>query len=163
MALSEQDVETRRAFADAKDLFQEQHDWYDQRATDLKSRAQRSDLLVIGAGAIVAAVSALAASVVWASYFVAALGVLIAVVQGAQRVFRSAEIWPGYRMAAEAMKAEYRMFIYGGGIYAIPFDEACALYLERLHTILADEQKSYFEDIRAAGAVTSPASQKSSS
>lgn len=162
MALNEQDVDIRKTFADAKDLFQEQHDWYDRRASELKSRAQRSDLIVIGAGAIVAAVSALAASMVWASYFVAALGVLIAVVQGAQRVFRSSEIWPGYRMAAEAMKAEYRMFIYGGGIYAIAYDDACALYLERLHTILADEQKSYFEDMKAARAVKSPAPPKPS-
>lgn len=152
MPLSDAQSAERRAYANNLTEFTDQLAWYDQQANHFKTRAQRSDLLVIGSGALVAALSAIASASVWIGFLVGALGVLIAVIQGAQRIYRSSEIWPGYRLAAEAMKSETRMFVLGGGIYAVSFEKACAQYLIRMEAVLARERQQYFEDLATAQA-----------
>ncbi len=148
MPLSDKDVAVRQDYANGLTLVQEQVEWYSKRASELKTRAQNSDLIVISAGAAVAAIPTMVTGP-FGGLLVSILGVLIAVTQGAQRIFRSSEVWPGYREAAEALRREYRMFSYGGGVYESDFDAACATYLKRTEEIMANEQKRYFHDLKS--------------
>ena len=87
----------------------------------------------------------------WIDYVLAALGIAIVVAQGMQRVYRYSEIWPEYRLASERMKREWRLFINGAASYDSGDEAAQALYIARLDTIMADEQK-IFSDIQRPNA-----------
>ena len=145
MPLSPADSAARQDFAKGLAEYEEQRRWYSRRAGELKSRAQKVDLSIIAAGALVAGIPALFGDG-RLGFLIAALGIFIAVMQGAQRIFRSGEIWPQYRQASEMMKSEARLFTQGVGAYACSEDEARDLYVLRLETIIAGEQEKFFAD-----------------
>ena len=141
--------DTRIAFAETLTEFSGQRDWYNQRASSFKARAQRIDVLIIAAGAFVAALPSLRSSPGdWIDYVLIALGITIVVAQGMQRVYRYSEIWPEYRLASERMKREWRLFINAAEHYDAPDEVAQPLYVSRLEGIMADEQKIFFETQR---------------
>ncbi|MEM8978706.1 MAG: DUF4231 domain-containing protein [Pseudomonadota bacterium] len=148
MSLTAEQIGARESYAGTLTRYAEQQAWYSTRADQLKKRAQWTDLAVIGLGALVAALPGTmsASGVGW--FLVSALGVAIAILQGGQRVFRSGEIWPTYRQAAEAMRREHRLFVYGAPGYPEDFELACAMYLQRLDSILSTEQNDYFAKLK---------------
>lgn len=140
----------REQYADQLKEFNSQKSWYSGRAGQFKSRAQRLDLLIIAAGALVTALPA-AGKVLGTTaelvvdFALIALGVTIVVSQGIQRVFRYAEVWPEYRLASERMKREWRLFINSAPPYNSDEDTARTSYVCRLDEIMADEQKIFFD------------------
>ncbi|MEO1550284.1 MAG: DUF4231 domain-containing protein [Pseudomonadota bacterium] len=149
MALAPGQITARQDYAKGLTAYEDQRRWYSQKAGALKTRAQRVDLAIIGAGALVAGIPALFGEG-QLGFLIAALGIFIAVMQGAQRIFRSGEIWPQYRQASEQMKSEARLFTQGVGAYACPEDEAREMYVLRLEAIIAGEQSTFFaEQVKA--------------
>lgn len=146
MSLTQSEIEDRLAYAKGLSTYESQRRWYSDRAGELKKRAQLVDLVIIGLGAFIAAVPSLVADG-YVPRVVSALGIIIAVLQGGQRIYRSGEIWPQYREAAETMKREMRLFAYGTGVYDSTAETAKARYQERLEEIIAGEQRSYFDAV----------------
>lgn len=144
MSLPQSEIDERLSYAKGLTDYEKQRAWYSERATALKRQAQLVDLTIIGIGALIAAVPSLIAEG-YVPRVVSALGILIAVLQGGQRIYRSGEIWPQYREAAEAMKREMRLFAHGTGAYAGDAEAAKSHYKARLEEIIAGEQKTYFE------------------
>ncbi len=140
----------RMAFAETLDEFNHQRRWYSDKAGMFKTRAQRLDLFIILCGAMVAALPILkpGGDPHWSEIIVSFLGAAVVLGQGAQRVFRYGEIWPEYRLASERMKREWRLFINSRGAYAVGEEEARAHYVEKLETIMADEQKIFLDSRR---------------
>jgi len=130
--------------------FEDQLDWYEGRAKSFKSRSRWIDMLIIVAGALIAALPSLRAVLGGGiDYLLVVLGVAIVVGQGMQRVYRYAETWPEYRHAAERMKRERRLFVHAAGPYTSAEADDGALYIERLESIMAEEQKIFFDARRA--------------
>jgi len=151
MPLETDQIDARLAYARGLDTYEEQRRWYSRRAGQLKQRAQVVDLIVIGTGAMIAALPALIPEA-QVPRVVSVLGILVAVLQAGQKIYRSAEIWPEYREASEAMKREMRLFAYGTGAYDCDLDAATALYHARLEEIISTEQSSYFEAVTSSQA-----------
>lgn len=142
--------EDRITYAKSLDEFEDQRRWYSARSSQFKTRSQRLDLLILGCGALVAAIPVLKPDgpAHWTDFAIAILGVSIAFGQGAQRVFRFSDIWPEYRLASERMKREFRLFINGAGIYKNSNPDDHIKYVEQLEQIIAEEQKIFFDDHR---------------
>ena len=147
MALSPEQTADRQAFVECLTDYEGQRQWYSRRAGELKVRAQRIDIAIIAGGAMVAALPAAAKLESGLGIVVAALGVAIAVLQGAQRIFGYSETWPEYRRASERMKREARLFINGAGPYAVAEEDARTHYVEALEAIIAEEQKIFFDSV----------------
>lgn len=140
----------RLAYAETLSEFNEQRAWYSKRAGELKAKAQRLDLLVIGLGASIAAIPVLKTDgePTLPDIIVSFLGVAVAVAQAAQRVFRYAETWPEYRLASECMKREYRLFSNSAPPYADDDEIAQGQLVLRLEAVIAQEQKIFFDRAR---------------
>ena len=76
----------------------------------------------------------------------AALGVVVVVAEGAERIGRFEETWLSYRKAAERMKREYRVYVTGAGVYRQASDEQDAYlrFFENVEEIIAEEQQLYW-------------------
>ena len=77
----------------------------------------------------------------------AALGVVVVVAEGAERIGRFEETWLSYRKAAERMKREYRVYVTGAGVYRQASDEQDAYlrFFENVEEIIAEEQQLYWQ------------------
>jgi hypothetical protein len=147
MNLSDEIKSERTAFAEGLSEYNDQRKWYSSRASDLKTKSQRIEIAIIASGALVAALAAFLGK---AAVVVALLGALVAILQGAQRVYRYSEIWPEYRRASERMKRERRMFEQGIAPYDREEDEVRSLYVAALEAIIAEEQKLFFSGVEAS-------------
>ena len=144
----------RIAFADTyfnEDLAQQQV-WYDVRASSHKMKANYMSLTVIACGALTALIATLKPKG-FDPYdaITAALGVLVALVQGSLRIWRFDESWVEYRKASENMKREKRLYVNHAGPYAqIEDEEESSLYfVESIEQIIAEEQQLYFKQDRS--------------
>jgi len=145
-------VRTERIkFAESLDEFNSQLRWYDEKASRFKTKAQYIDLLIISFGALVAAIPVLKPNgdPHWTEILVSFLGAAIVFGQGLQRIFRYRETWPEYRLASERMKREWRLFINQQGNYDSQEDTARSRYIDTLESIMAKEQKIFFEARRS--------------
>lgn len=139
--------EARIAYAESLTEFTEQSAWYDKRAVDHKLRAQLFDLGVILCGALIAALPVLKTSpdIHPVDVFIAGLGVLVVVFQGAQQVFRFSDTWPEYRRARQFMEHERRAFINAEADYAGTEQSARKRYVAQLQSLLRAEHQTFFE------------------
>ena len=140
----------RIAYAKNLNEFDEQRSWFSTRASDYKNRARWFDLLILMCGALIAFLPILkpGGEAHWTEIAVSALGAVVVLVQGAQRVFRYGETWPEYRFVSERMKREWRLFINARGAYATEEDEARSRYVDALDRILAEEQQLFSQTHR---------------
>ncbi|MEM7640928.1 MAG: DUF4231 domain-containing protein [Pseudomonadota bacterium] len=143
---AEPDREARRAFIDGPDGYASERQWYSKRASELKSRAQRSDIAIIVAGAFVAALPA-AGGPQWMVFIVSALGIAIIVLKGTARVLRDGEVWPEYRLASEMMKREARFYVNVAGAYDTDDETARKRYVLATEAIIAGEQAKFFQGL----------------
>ncbi len=128
-----------------------QREWYDTRAATHKKKANYMSLVVIAGGGLTTFVAALKPK--GFDYYdatIAALGVLVALVQGGLRIWRFDESWVEYRKASENMKRERRLYINSAGPYAqIEGEDESALYfVDSIEQIIAEEQQLYFKQDR---------------
>ena len=68
------------------------------------------------------------------------------------------ESWQAYRKASEGMKREYRLYINNADPYFAAEDEASAyrLLVERVETIIAEEQQLFWQSQAKEGAQQEP-------
>jgi len=73
-------------------------------------------------------------------------------------LLRPTETWQAYRKAAEGMKREYRLYLHNADAYATAEDEASAyrLLVERVETIIAEEQQLFWQSQAKGGAQEEP-------
>jgi hypothetical protein len=83
----------------------------------------------------------------WASISSGVIGVIIAVLQGTQRIWRFDDTWRAYRNAFETMKRELRLYVNGAGDYAALSDEDAAYraFVIATEQIIAEEQQIYWQ------------------
>jgi len=123
-----------------------QRGWYSTRASTYKQRMQVLSLLVIGAGAATSFVQAFPAKP-WVSVLTAALGAVVVLMEGWQRIARYGETWAAYRTASERMKREQRLYVNGAGPYRnVDEDEAYLRFVEAVEGIIAEEQQIYWQN-----------------
>jgi hypothetical protein len=135
------DRETRANRYFEKDL-DGQREWYGKRASAYKNYSQWLALVVLGAGAATSLVQVFTGT--WVPVVTAALGALITLTEGWQRIARYGEVWITYRIASERMKRERRLYLNGAGPYRGLDDDAAYLALvESVEGILAEEQQIY--------------------
>src|SRR5689334_2487369 len=123
-----------------------QRRWYSERASSYKQRAQVLGLLVIGAGAATSFVQVFAV-LPWVPVVTAALGAVVVLIEGWQRIARYGETWTAYRTASERMKREQRLYVNGAGTYRnVDEDEAYLRFVEAIEAIIAEEQQIYWQN-----------------
>jgi hypothetical protein len=119
--------------------------WYSGRASTLKGRSQAFGLGVIIAGSATAFFSVLGNHPA-VPVLIAFLGAAIAVLEGWRRISRYDEVWTSYRVAAERMKRERRLYVNGADKYRQSADEDDAFldFVEAIEGIMAEEQQIYW-------------------
>jgi hypothetical protein len=103
-------------------------------------------LLVIGAGAVTSFVQVFSPRP-WVPVITAALGAIVVLTEGWQRISRYGETWTGYRTASVRMKREQRLYVNGAGAYRnVDEDEAYLRFVEAIEAIIAEEQQIYWQN-----------------
>ena len=140
-----------------QDDLRDQRGWYSRKASSNKTWGQRLGLTVITCGALTTFLQ-IFATAPWVAYATAAIGVLVALIEGTQRIWKFDETWRGYRAASERMKRELRFYVNGAGDYtAISEDAAYRAFVTAIEQIIAEEQQIYWESrAKAPVAVSTP-------
>lgn len=130
----------------AEDL-RDQRGWYSRKASGSKQWAQRLGLIIIACGALTTFLQILEAAL-WVRIATGVLGIIVAVAQGSQRIWKFDETWQAYRIASEQMKRERRLYINAAGGYAAIADEDAAYraFVVAVEQIMAEEQQIYWKD-----------------
>jgi hypothetical protein len=146
-------IETRQARADYYfgTVLDRQREWYSKGARIQKRRYLAFAICVIVLGALISVLQVLKAE--WVPYLTAALGAAVAISRAVDALLRPGETWQAYRKASEGMKREYRLYLNNADVYVAP-DEASAyrLLVERVETIIAEEQQLFWQSQAKAGA-----------
>jgi len=159
---------SREARADQyfeRDL-QDQRRWYSKHASQFKSRAQVFGIAVVAAGAATSFLQVFR-DALWVPVLTALLGALVALMEGWRQIARYDETWAAYRVASERMKRERRLYVNGAGEYrgARDEEEAFLRFVEAIETIIAEEQRIYWQnrsDSRSSPSGTPAAAEGSS-
>src|SRR4051812_40916998 len=147
---SERDPRAQAREARAEQYFEQdlkgQRRWYGERASTYKQRTQVLGLIVIGAGAVTSFVQVFSPRP-WVPVVTAALGTVVVLVEGWQRISRYGETWTAYRTASERLKREQRLYVNGAGPYRnVDEDEAYLRFVEAVEATIAEEQQIYWQN-----------------
>jgi Protein of unknown function (DUF4231) len=117
---------------------QDQIEWYDRKSGRAQSWFKRLKLatLVLAAGLPVA----VAASA--PGWLVAAMGALVAVLEGVQQLYKFQENWITYRSTCEALRHEQYLYLAGAGPYA-QAGSRDALLAERIEGLVSQEHAKW--------------------
>ncbi len=152
-------IEARQARADFyfQAVLAGQREWYSKGARKQKHRYLAFAICVIVLGALISLLQVLK-TVPWVPYLTAALGAAVAISRAVDALLRPGETWQAYRKAAEGMKREYRLYLNNADAYATAEDEASAyrLLVERVETIIAEEQQLFWQSLAKGGAQEEP-------
>ena len=134
-----------------REHLEDQRGWYDRKAGRYKRWAQWLAFIVLAAGGLTTVVQIFPGDVRW-KLVTAALGLIVVLAKGLERIGNFEETWQGYRKAAERMKREYRLYINGAGGYREAADEERAYlqFVEAIEEIIAEEQQIFWQS-RAGG------------
>jgi len=122
-----------------------QRQWYSKRSSSYKKRTEVFSILIIAAGAATTFVQVLG-NRWWATILTAALGGLVILTEGWQRIARYGELWISYRTASERMKRELRLYVNGAGDYRNMAEEDAYLhFVENIEAVIAEEQQIYWQ------------------
>jgi hypothetical protein len=94
----------------------DQREWYGRRASIYKKWTLLLSLMIVAAGAATSFLQIFTPAT-WVPPVTAALGALVALSEGWQRIARYDETWVAYRKVSEGMKREHRLYSNGAGIY----------------------------------------------
>ena len=139
----ERDALAERYF---KNDLADQRTWYSQKAGLYKTRSELLALLTIVLGALITFMQVFGAAA-WVPIVSGAIGAIVAIAAGWQRIARYSETWVSYRTASERMKRERRLFTHGAGSYrGLPEREAYLTFVEAIEGIIAEEQNIFWRD-----------------
>ncbi|MBA2594258.1 MAG: DUF4231 domain-containing protein [Gammaproteobacteria bacterium] len=153
-------IETRQERADYyfQTVLDGQREWYDKNAGKQKRRYLAFAICVIVLGTLISLLQVLDAAHWWVRHLTAALGAAVTISRAVDTLLRPRETWQAYRKAAEGMKREYRLYLHNADAYAAAPDEASAyrLLVERVETILAEEQQLFWQSQAKEGSQQEP-------
>lgn len=151
-------IETRQERADYyfRTVLDGQREWYSKGARKQKRRYLAFAICVIILGALISLLQVLEAD--WVPHLTAALDAAVSISRAVDTLLRPSETWQAYRKAAEGMKREYRLYLNNADAYATAEDEASAyrLLVERVETIIAEEQQLFWQSQTKGGAQQEP-------
>jgi len=129
-----------------KNDLSDQRRWYSQKAGLYKTRSELLALLTIVLGALITFMQVFGAAA-WVPIVSGAIGAIVAIAAGWQRIARYSETWSSYRTASERMKRERRLYTHGAGSYrGLPEREAYLTFVEAIEGIIAEEQNIFWRE-----------------
>ena len=153
-------METRQARADYyfQTVLDGQREWYSKGARKQKRRYLAFAICVIVLGALISLLQVLDTAHWWVRHLTGALGAAVAISRAVDALLRPGETWQAYRKASEGMKREYRLYLNNADVYAAAEDEASAyrLLVERVETIIAEEQQLFWQSPTKGGTHQEP-------
>jgi hypothetical protein len=124
----------------------DQKTWYSEKAGLFRTRSELLALLTILLGALITFIQVFGAAP-WVPVVSGAIGAIVAVAAGWQRIARYSETWVSYRTASERMKRERRLYTHGAGAYrGLPDREAYLTFVEAIEAIIAEEQNIFWRE-----------------
>jgi hypothetical protein len=110
--------------------------WYDKRAV-----ASKRAYLAIDLGSTILSIMLVVLLHVdeIPRLFLSALAASVALLMAIERALRFRERWTSYRLTAEAVDREVKLYEHSAGAYRINRDESFALLVERVENLLQDE------------------------
>jgi hypothetical protein len=139
-------------------VLEDQRNWYESKAGQYKYRHLFFAIAVIVTGALISVLQVFADRA-WVAGATALLGAAVTILRSIDTLLRPNETWQAYRKAAEGMKREYRLYINNAGDYTQVSDEETAyrLLVERVETVIAEEQQLFWQyHSVAAGETANP-------
>jgi hypothetical protein len=132
-----------------------QQQWYSEKSGQQKFRHLFFAIAVIVLGALISVLQIFSGQV-WVAGATAMLGATVAVLRSIDTLLRPNETWQAYRKASESMKREYRLYLNNADAYAQAGDEDVAyrLLIERVETVIAEEQQLFWQFHAATQAVS---------
>ena len=132
-----------------------QQQWYSEKSGQQKFRHLFFAIAVIVLGALISVLQIFSGQV-WVAGATAVLGATVAVLRSIDTLLRPNETWQAYRKASESMKREYRLYLNNADAYAQAGDEDTAyrLLVERVETVIAEEQQLFWQFHAATQAVS---------
>ncbi len=141
-------IESRKQRAEYyfESILSGQHHWYSEKASQQKTRHLLLAIAVIVLGALISVLQVFSGQA-WVAGATAVLGASVAVLRSIDTLLRPNETWQAYRKASEGMKREYRFYLNNADAYAQAGDENAAfrLLVERVETVIAEEQQLYWQ------------------
>lgn len=116
---------------------QDQLDWYSAKSTQNKNAFQRLKMLTITSAALIPVL--VTSKLPYTSEVSAALGVLIAVIEGLQQLKQFHGNWISYRATAESLKHEQFLYLAKAGPY-ISADHPQSMLAERIESLITQEE-----------------------
>lgn len=128
-------------------VLKNQREWYSKKAGSQKSWHLFYAITVILLGAVISCLQVIETAEALVRYITAGLGAAVAVFRALDTLLHPGETWQGYRKASEGMKREYRLYINNADAYTDAQDEDAAyrLLVERVETVLAEEQQLFWQ------------------
>ena len=153
-------IESRMAKADYyfQTILKGQREWYSKKADRQKKWHLFYAIMVILLGAAISCLQVIEMAGALLRYVTAGLGAAVAVFRALDTLLHPGETWQGYRKASEGMKREYRLYTNNADAYtdAPNEDTAYRLFVERVETVLAEEQQLFWQ-VHAKTPVPQPA------
>jgi hypothetical protein len=119
----------------------DQIEWYDRSSRQNQRLFKLLKIIVISAAALIPFLTALPAQL-QPAWITGALGVVIAIVEGAQQVNQYHANWISYRSTCEALKHEKYLYLGKAGPYAAARDPR-ALLAERIESLVSQEHAKW--------------------
>ncbi len=116
---------------------QDQLSWYSAKSTQNKNWFRRLKMLTIVSAALIPVL--VTSHVPYGTEVSAALGVLIAVMEGLQQLNQYHGNWISYRATAEALKHEQFLYLAKAGPY-IAADHPQSMLAERIESLITQEE-----------------------
>ncbi len=120
----------------------EQQKWHSRKATHMKLWYRGLKGMEVVSAALIPFLSGAVTDVVWMGYLVGALGVLIVVLEGFQRIGQFHEQWESCRLTSERLEHERYLFLAGAGDYDLSGnldDDATKLLAEHVEAIISSD------------------------
>jgi Protein of unknown function (DUF4231) len=142
-------IESRMTKADYyyQTILKNQREWYSKKAGRQKKWHLFYAITVIFLGAAISCLQVIDMAETLVRYLTAGLGAAVSVFRALDTLLHPGETWQGYRKASEGMKREYRLYINNADAYtdAPNEDSAYRLLVERVETVLAEEQQLFWQ------------------
>jgi hypothetical protein len=128
-------------------VLKNQREWYSKKAGRQKSWHLFYAIMVILLGAAISCLQVIETAEALIRYITAGLGAAVSIFRALDTLLHPGETWQGYRKASEGMKREYRLYTNNADAYAAAPDEDAAyrLFVERVETVLAEEQQLFWQ------------------
>lgn len=133
-----------------KDRLDDQIDWYSDRATENKRKFHGYQIIIIIASVLIPIINAIDFATLETRVISSILGGVIMGITSILQLKKHHENWIMYRSTEEALKKEKYTFENNAGAYSgLKEDEKHALLVEKVESIISNQNVSFFVTHRA--------------